>query len=90
MAPSTWPDKHSTQPSSLRQNSSHDSAVDIGQPEVAAGIPIGEPLVIEAHEVQNRLVKVVNMNRVFYGLKTKLIGCPVNRPSPHTASGQHH
>ena len=66
MAPSTWPDKHSTQPSSLRQNTPHDTAVDIGQPEVAAGIPIGEPLVIEAHEVQNRLVKVVNMNRVFF------------------------
>ena len=70
MALSTWPDKHSTQPSSLRQNTSHDTAVDIGQPEVAAGITTGESLVIEAHKVQNRRVKVAYMNLVFNGLKT--------------------
>ena len=32
---------------------SHDPAVDVGQAEVAAGIALGQPLVVQAQKVQD-------------------------------------
>ena len=42
----------------------HDLAVDVGQAEIAAGVAVGEPLVVEAEQVQDRGVEVVDADRV--------------------------
>ncbi len=38
-------------------------AVDVGQAEVAAGVAVGELLVVEAQQVQHRGVQVVDVHR---------------------------
>ena len=48
----------------------HNIAVDVGQPKVAAGVSIDQPGVVDSHEVQDRRVVVVDVNRI---LATMLI-----------------
>ena len=43
---------------------------DVGQPEVAAAVAVGEPLVIDAHQVEDRGMEVVHMHVVLDRLKT--------------------
>ena len=53
----------------LRRRSGDDRpdhlAVDVGEAEVAAGVAVGQPLVVEAEQVQDRGVEVVDADRVF-------------------------
>ena len=67
-----------------RNNIADNPAVDVGQPKVPAGIAVGQSFVIKAHQVQDRRVKVMDVNRVFGRLKPKLIGRPVNRDNRRT------
>ena len=39
-------------------------AVDVGQPEVAAGVPVGESLVVQPQQVQDGRVQVVDVHLV--------------------------
>ena len=39
-------------------------AVDVGQAKIAAGVAIDQPRVVDAHQVQDRRVIVVNVHRV--------------------------
>ena len=39
-------------------------AVDVGEPEIAAGVAVGELLVVEAEQVQDRRVQVVDVDLV--------------------------
>ena len=41
-----------------------DLAVDVGQAKVAAGVPVGQPLVVEPQQVQDRGVQVVDVDLV--------------------------
>ena len=38
---------------------------------------VGEPLVIQAKQVQDGRVKIVGVNRIDHGLEANLIGAPV-------------
>ena len=49
---------------SLREDFLDDVAVDVRQTEVAAGVPVGELRVVEAEQVQDRGVEVVDVDRV--------------------------
>jgi len=62
--------------------------VHIGQPEVAAAEAEREPLVVNAHQVQDRGVQIVNMHPVLDGRETEFVRGPVPHPTPHTASGE--
>ena len=42
----------------------HDAAMDVGQSEVTAGMAVGEPLMVEAKQVQHRRVQVVHVHLV--------------------------
>ena len=48
----------------LRQDLRHDVAVHVGQPEVAALEPVRQPRVIDAEQVQDRRLQVVDGDRV--------------------------
>src|SRR3954469_23036763 len=54
-------------------------AVHVGQAEVAAGVAVGELLVVEAHQVQDRRVQVVDVDRVLLRLEAELVGRAVGR-----------
>src|SRR5947199_3640611 len=47
--------------------------VDVGEPEIAAGMAEGEVFVIETKQLENRCVKIVNVDIVFYRLKAELV-----------------
>ena len=52
----------------------HDVAVDVGQAEVAAGVAVGQPLVVEAEQVQDRGVQVVDVDLVLDGVVAVVVG----------------
>ena len=49
-------------------------AVDVGQAEVAALEAEGEPLVVEAEQVQDRGLQVVDVDLVLDGAEAELVG----------------
>ena len=52
----------------------------VGQAEVAAGVAVGELLVVEAQQVQDRGVQVVDVDVVLDGLEAELVGGAVDVP----------
>ena len=63
----------------LRQNPVHHFAGHVGQPEVAALVAVGEPLVVDAQQVQHRGVQVVDVHDVVDGVVAELVGRAVAR-----------
>ena len=57
-------------------------AVDVGQAEVAAGVAVGELLVVEAEQVQDRGVQVVDVDLVLDGGEAELVGGAVDVAAP--------
>jgi hypothetical protein len=55
-----------------------DCPVYVGQAEVAAGVTIRELLVVEAHEIEQGGVQVVDVNLVFDGLEAEVVGGAVD------------
>ena len=60
----------------------------IGQPEVSPGVSVREPRVIEAEQVQDRGMQVVDVHRVFDGLVAELIGGTVDDAPLDSTAGQ--
>ena len=57
-------------------------SVNVGQPEIPAGVAIGKFFVIEAEQVQQGRVQVVDVDLVLDGLETKLVGGAVDMARP--------
>lgn len=74
----------------LRNQLFDDIAVNVGQPEIATGVTKSQLRVIEAQQLQESRMKIVDVDRVFYRLETKIIGRAVNISSAHTATRQPH
>ena len=62
----------------------------VGQPEVAAGVAVGELLVVEAEEVQDRGVQVVDVDLLLDRLEAEFVGGAVDVAAAHAAAGQPH
>ena len=58
----------------------HHLAVDVGEAKVATGVAVGQSLVIESHQMQNRSVKVVHMNWFLHCAQAMFIGRPMHDP----------
>lgn len=56
------------------QNIFHDRPVDIGQPIVASLEPVGQPLVVNPQQVQQRGIQVVHMDRIADNIEAQFIG----------------
>ena len=65
-------------------------AVHVGQAEVAAGVAVGQPLVIEAQQVQDRRVQVVDVDLVLDGVVAVVVGRAVAEAALDAAAGQPH
>lgn len=48
-------------------------SLDIGQPEISTRVAIGEPLVVQPHQIQNCGVQIVNVNLVLGGVVSVII-----------------
>ena len=59
-----------------------DAAVHVGQAEVAAAVAVRQLLVVEAQQVQDRRVQVVDVDPVLDRLEAELVGRPVGRARP--------
>ncbi len=55
----------------------------IRQSKITAAEVVGQFGVIQSEEVQHRGVQVVDMHRLLNCLVTKVVGCPINGPSPN-------
>ena len=62
----------------------------VGQPEISPGVVVGEFLVIEAQQRQECGVEIVDMNWVFSGRESELVGGAVHGAALHAAAGQPH
>jgi len=72
----------------LRQNLLHHFAVDISQAEVAAGVAVGELLVVDAEDVEDGGVEVVHMDFVFLGEVAEVVGGSVAIAGFDASSGE--
>ena len=73
-----------------RKDFTDDVAVDVGEAIVAPAVPVRQSLVIEAHDVQDRRVQVVDVDFVFDGVPAKFIGGPVDASAAHASAGHPH
>ena len=64
--------------------------MDVGETEITAGVAVGELFVVEAEEVKNGGVEVVDVNDFFDGSEAEIIGGAVNISSFDTTAGEHH
>src|SRR4051812_638647 len=62
----------------LSQDLLHDVSVHVRQPEVAAGVAIGEPGVVDTHEVQNRRMVVVHVAWIGDNLDAVFVRLPAD------------
>ncbi len=69
------------------QHIMHNFAVDIRQAEVAALVAVGESRVVDAHEMQDRRVQIVNMHRFLDDVVTEVVRHTVRQALLHSGSG---
>ena len=62
------------------ENRPDNISVDIGQTEVSSGMPVGEPFVINAKQVQDGRLKIMNSDEILGDIETNLIAGAVNQP----------
>ena len=56
--------------------------MDVGQAEVPAAVAVDQLFVVQAEEVQDGGVEIVDVDSVFDGLETKIVRAPVGHSSP--------
>src|SRR5438105_1552505 len=71
-----------------RQQRFHHLAADVGQAEIAALETIGQPLVIEAEEVQERGLEVVDVHGIFGDVVAKIVRLAEGDAALDAAAGQ--
>ena len=73
-----------------RQQFGDEFPVNVGKPEIAALKAERELLMVEAEQMKNRRVQVVNVRAVFHGIEPEFVGLADNRPGSHAAAGEPH
>ena len=71
----------------LRDDVVDDVAVDVGEAEVAAGVAVSEFFVVEAEQVQNGGVEVVDVDYFFDGFEAEFVGGAVDVAAFDAAAG---
>jgi hypothetical protein len=68
----------------------HHVSVHVGESEVAARHAVGQLFVIEAQQLQDSRVQVVDVHPVLHGLEAEFVGGPVHLATFHPATGEPH
>lgn len=63
-------------------------AVHVGEAKIAATVVVGETLVIDAHQVEEGGVEIVDVHAVLHGCPAELVGGAVDVSALHAAAGQ--
>ena len=63
-----------------------DPTVDIRQPEVTSGITIRQTRMINAHQMEDGSVEIVNVHATIYGMHPEFIGRPIGQTTARTGS----
>src|SRR5258708_2888531 len=72
----------------LRQNLLHHPPINIRQPVIPPRVAEREPLVVEAEEVEDGGVEVVDVDLVLYRAEAEVVGRPVGQAAADAAAGQ--
>lgn len=64
--------------------------MDVGETEIAAGVSVGELLVIESKLVENRGMEIVDVDRVFRDVHSELVAGPVGCAALDSSAGEEH
>src|SRR5687767_5058966 len=64
-----------------------DFARDIGETKIAALEAVGQARVVEAEEMQDGCVEVVDVDRIFYDVPADVVGLADDLPAFHAAAG---
>src|ERR1041384_6300584 len=75
---------------SSRNDILHHFAEHIRQPEIAAGITISQPGMVDAELIQQCRMQIVNRHPILDGLETELVGRAVSQPALETAARHPH
>ena len=75
---------------SSRQQFADNMAMHIGQPELAARVEMGQPLVVDAELMQDRRLQVMHVDRLIDDMEPKVIGRSIAEAPLHPAAGQPH
>ena len=75
-------------PSFSREHSFHHVALHVGEAVVAATVAEGQARVIEAQQVQNGRVEIVDVNRVFRDAQAVFVGLAVNDSRAYARAGE--
>src|SRR5947209_1272319 len=73
-----------------RHNPAYDFAVDIGQAVVAAAVAVGELFVIDAHEVEDGCMEVMDVDFVVIGVPAVIVGRAVGLSAFDAPTGEPH
>ena len=76
--------------SQLRDDVPGDLAGDVGQAEIAAGVAIGQLLVIEPHQRQQRGMQIGRVHASFDRVQAVFVGGAVRESALHARAGQPH
>src|SRR5262245_19230720 len=63
---------------------------DIGQAEISAAVMVSEPGMVNAQQVQNGRMQVVNVDRFVDHLESEIVGSAVDHPSFDASAGHPH
>ena len=74
--------------SRLRHQLLHHISSDVGQPKIPALKRICQPLVIETEQMENRRVKIIDVNRILGDVPTDFIGLPNGLTTLDSAPGR--
>ena len=64
-----------------------DVAVDVGQSEVTTSVFVGQRLVVESQQVEDRCVQIVKVHAVFHRGNTVFVGRAIGHAALHAAAG---
>ena len=51
----------------------------VGEAEIASAVAVSQLQVIDTHQVKNRCMNIVHVNRLVDNLETEIVGCAINR-----------
>ena len=65
-------------------------AVHVGQTEVSSAVAVGQPFMVQSHQVENGRMQVMDVDYVLDSVPAEVVGGAVDHASPYAAAGQPH
>src|SRR5437899_382161 len=63
------------------QDRAHDLSMNVGEAKITAGVTVGQTLMVETKEVENRGVEIMDADRILHGLEPEVVGGAMDGPA---------